>query len=74
MSLILYLIIGPVLWCAYTAWAAHHWPNCIWNPGYAPDVITFVFGLLLWPIFWPIGLAIFLFCALGSWLYDLLTP
>lgn len=71
MSLLLYLIIGPVLWCVYTAWAARHFDiGSYWHP----IADEFVVGLVLSPIFWPIGLLVGLVCALSSWLYDLLTP
>lgn len=70
MSLILYLIIGPVLWCAYTAWAARHFnPYSIMTPTDG----EFICGLFLSAILWPLGVVIGLVCAAGSWLYDLLT-
>ena len=72
MNPILYLVIGPILWCAYTAWAARHYTS-FWTPSLAPSMGEFVIGLFISALLWPLGLAVGLIIWLGGMLYDLLT-
>ncbi len=69
MNSILYLIIGPILWCAYTAVASRLAPYSLWSS----DTGEFILGLIFSPFLWPLGIVVGVFCWLGGLLYDLLT-
>lgn len=70
MTPILYLIIGPILWCVYTATISRFGPYSSW----CPDTGEFILGLILSPFFWPLGILVGVFCWLGGLLYGVLTP